>query len=118
MNRWSWHRTQVPLLALLLGLGMSLFLVQGSVMAAEMTVADDGAHQPPSGCDGCGDGDHKDMNAGTCLPVCESAAQGMLSGEPVALPPASGTSFQAAYLVLGGRYHSPDHRPPKILTLG
>ena len=39
MKRWSWHQTRVLLLAILLGLGMSLSFVQGSVMAAAMAVA-------------------------------------------------------------------------------
>ena len=118
MKRWSWHRARVLLLAALLGLGMSLSLVQGGVMAAEMAVATDGAHHGPSGCDGCGGGDHKDMNAGICLSACGSAAQGLLPAEPAAQPPASGASFQAVYLLLDGRFNRPDHGPPKTLTLG
>ena len=118
MRCWSWHRTRALLLAVLLGLGMNLSFVQGGLMAAEMAVAADGAHHGSSGCDGCGSGDHKDMNAGTCFAVCGSAAQGLMSGELLTLPPASRASFQVARLVLGGRSHSPDHGPPKILTLG
>jgi hypothetical protein len=41
---------------------MSLSLVQGSVMAAEMAIAADGAHHGPSDCDGCGGGDHEGMD--------------------------------------------------------
>jgi len=118
MKRWSWHRTRVLLLAVLLGLGMSLSFVQGGVMAAAMAVGADGAGHGPSGSDGCGGGDHNDMNAGTCLTVCASAAQGLMSGELLTLPPASRASFQVARLALGGRSHSPDHGPPKTLTLG
>jgi hypothetical protein len=117
MKRWSSHRTRVLLLAVLLGVGMSLFFVQGGVMAAEMAVAADGAHHGPSGCDGCGGGDHK-ADAGMCLSVCGSAAQGLVPGEPVALPPASRATFQAVHLLLDGRSNSPDHGPPKTLTLG
>ena len=118
MKCWSWHRTCVLLLAVLLGLGMSLSFVQGSVMAAEMAVAPDGAHHGSSGCDGCGGGDHKDMDAGTCLTVCGSAAQGLMSGELLPLPSASRTGFQVAQLLLSGQSHTPDHGPPKTLTLG
>jgi hypothetical protein len=117
MKRWSWHRTRVLLLAVLLGLGMSLSFVQGGVMAAEMAVAADGAHHGTSGCDGCGGSDHE-TDADMCLSVCGSAAQGLLPGEPAALSPASEASFQLARLLLGGRSHSPDHGPPKTLTLG
>jgi hypothetical protein len=117
MKRWSWHRTRVLLLAALLGLGMSLSFVPGSVMAAEMAVAADGAHHGASGCDGCGGSDHH-TDAGMCLSVCGSAAHGMLPAEPAALLPASRASFQAVRLVFGGRSHSPDHGPPKIFTLG
>jgi hypothetical protein len=118
MKRWSWHRRRVLLLAVLLGLGMSLSFVQGSAMAATMAVAADGAHHGSSGCDGCGGGDHKDMNAGTCLTVCASAAQGLISGELFPLPPACRTGFQVAQLLLSGQFHTPDHGPPKTLTLG
>src|ERR687891_1085983 len=117
MKRWSWHRTRALLLAVSLGLGMSLSFVQGSVMAAGIIVAADGAHHGPSGCDGCGGGDHK-ADAGMCLSVCGSPAQGLVPGEPVALLPASRANFQAVWLVVGGRCHSPDHGPPKTLTLG
>lgn len=118
MKRWSWHRTRVLLLAVLLGLGMSLSFVQGSVMAAAMAVAADGAHHAPGDCDGCGGGDHMNADAGACLTLCGFAAQAMLRAEPVALPPASRAIFQVARLVIGGRSHRPDHGPPKPLTLG
>jgi hypothetical protein len=118
MKRWTWHRTRVLLLAVLLGLGVSLSFVQGSVIAADMAVAADGAHHGPSGCDGCGAGDHNDMNAGTCLAVCVPVTQGLMSGELLTLPSASRTGFQVAQLLLSGQFHTPDHGPPKILTLG
>jgi hypothetical protein len=117
MKRWSWHRTRVLLLAVCLGLGMSLSFVQSSVMAMDMAIATDGAHHGPSDCDGGGGSDPK-SDAGMCLSVCGSAAQGVLPGQLTALPPASRAAFQAARLLLGGRSHSPDHGPPKILTLG
>jgi len=118
MKRWFWHRTRVLLLALLLGLGMSLSFVQGIVMAAGMAIAAGEAHRGPSGCDGCGGGDHKDMKAGICPSICGSAAQGLLPGEPPALPPASRATFETVRLLLDGRSNSPDHGPPKTLTLG
>ena len=117
MKRWSWHRTRVLLLAVLLGLGMSLSFVQGGVMAAEMAVAADGTHHGTSGCDGCGGSDHE-ADAEMCLSVCGPAAQGLLPGQQAALSPASEASFQLARLLLGGRSHTPDHGPPKTLTLG
>jgi hypothetical protein len=97
---------------------MSLSFVQGSVMAATMAVAADGAQHGSSGCDGCGGGDHKDMNAGTCLTVCGSAAQGLMSGELLTPRSACRTGFQVAHLRISGQSHTPDHGPPKILTLG
>jgi hypothetical protein len=117
MKRWSSHRTRVLFLAVLLGLGVSLSFVQGSVMAVAMSVAADGAHHGSSGCDGCGGGDHE-TDADMCLSVCGSAAQGLLAGEPAALSPASEASFRVARLLLGGRSHTPDHGPPKTVTLG
>ena len=118
MKRWSWHRTRVLLLAVLLGLGMSLSFVQGGVMAAAMAVGADGAGHGPSGSDGCGGGDHNDMTAGTCLTVCASVAQGLISGELLPPPSTSRTALQIAQLRLSGQSHSPGHGPPKSLTLG
>jgi hypothetical protein len=86
-------------------------------MAAEMAVSAEAGHTGSNDCDGCGGGDHK-TDAGMCLSICGSAAHSMLPGEPVALPPASRASFDAVHLLIGGRSHSPDHGPPKILTLG
>jgi hypothetical protein len=118
MKRWPWHRTRVLLLAVLLGVGMSLSLVQGSVMAAEMAITANGAHDGSSGCHGCDGGDHQGMEAGACLAVCPSAAQGLMPAELLMLPPASRTNFQIARPQLSGEFHSPDHGPPKTLTLG
>jgi hypothetical protein len=117
MQRPSWHRPRVLLLALLLGLGTSLSGVHSGVMAAEMTVTADEAHDRQGGCDGCGGGGHEGMDAGTCLAVCGTAAQGLIFGELLTLPSASRTAFELAQLLLSGQSHSPDHGPPKILTL-
>ena len=117
MSGWSRHRTRALLLAVLLGLCISLSFVQGSLMAAEMALAADGGHHGPSGCDGCGGSDHEAMDAGTCLAVCGSATQGLMPGELLTLPSASRTDFQSTRLHLSGQFHSPDHGPPKILTL-
>lgn len=111
------HRIRALLLTLLLALGMSLSFVQGGLMAAEMAISAEAGDPGPSGCDGCG-GDDGKMDAAMCLSVCGAAAQGMPPGEPVALPSASRASYQALHLLLGGRSHSPDHGPPRILTLG
>jgi hypothetical protein len=117
VKHWSWHRTRVLLLTVLLGLGMSLPFVHGKVMLAEIAVAADCAHHGPSGCDSCGGGDHKHTDAGICLAVCGSAAQGLMPGELLALPAALRAGFQVAHLLVSGQSHSPDHGPPKILTL-
>ena len=111
------HRIRALLLTLLLALGMSLSFVQGGLMAAEMVMSAEAGEPGPNGCGGCG-GDDGKIDAGICLSVCGAAAQGLPPGEPVALPPASRASFQAVHLLLGGRSHSPDHGPPKIVTLG
>ena len=118
MSGWSRHRTRALLLAVFLGLGMSLSFVQGGVMAVETAFAADDAHHGPSGCDGCGGSDHEGMDAGTCLAVCGSATQGLMPGELLTLPSASRTDFQSTRLHLSGQFHSPDHGPPKILILG
>jgi hypothetical protein len=117
MKGWPGHRVRVLLLALLLALGMSWSFVQAGLMAAEMAVLPEASHTGPTDGDGCTGSDHK-ADAGLCLSLCGSAAHGMLPGEPVALPPASRAGFEAVHLLLGGRSHSPDHGPPKILTLG
>ena len=118
MKRWSWHRTRVLLLAVLVGLGMSLSFVQGSMMATAMAVGADGADHGRSGCDSCDGGDHNDMNAGTCLTMCASAAQGPISSDLLPLPSASQAGVQVAQLFLSGQFHSPDHGPAKILARG
>ena len=118
MKRTTWQLTQTLLLAVLLGLGMSLSFVQSGVVAVKMAVAADGAHHGPSGCDGCGRVDHEGMDAGTCLAVCGTAAQGLMPVELLSLPSASRPAFQVAPSFLSGQFHSPDHGPPKIVTLG
>jgi hypothetical protein len=117
MKGWPGHRLRILLLALALALGMTVSLVQAGLMAAEMVISAEAGGGGPSGCDGCG-GDDGKMDAATCLSVCGSAAQGMPPGDPVTPPPASRASFQVVHLLLGGRSHSPDHGPPKILALG
>jgi hypothetical protein len=112
------YRIRAFLLTLLLAFGMSLSFVQGGLMSAEMAVSTEAGHAGPGGCDGCSGGEDGQTDAGMCLSVCGSAAHGMPPGEPPAQPAASGASFQAVHLLLGGRCHSPDHGPPKILTLG
>ena len=115
MKRWSGHGTRILLLAVLLGLGISLSWVQGGGMTAEVAFATDGACHGPGGCDGC---DHDGMGAGACPAICGSAAQGLMPLELLTQPPASRTDFEIVRLHLSGRFHSPDHGPPKILTLG
>ena len=117
MKGWPGHRIRVLLLPLVLALGMSLSVVQGSLMAAEMAVSAEAGHTESNDCEGSGCSNHK-ADAGMCLSVCGSAAHGMLPAEPLAPSPASQASFQGVRLLLGGRSHSPDHGPPKILTLG
>jgi hypothetical protein len=113
---WSWDRTRALLLALVLGVAMSVTLVQGGLMAAKMGVAAEGFG--PSGCDGCG-GDHDtDADISTCLSVCGSAAHGLLPGEPVALFSTVRAGFWISRLVVAGRTTRPDHGPPKLLTPG
>jgi hypothetical protein len=118
MKRWSWHRTRVLFLAILLGLGMSLSLVQGGVMAAEMAIAADDAHHGPSGCDGCGGGVQQGMNASTCLVLCGIVVQALVPAELLTLPSAFRIGFQVARLHLSSQFDSPEHGPPKILILG
>jgi hypothetical protein len=113
MKRWSRHRTCALLLAVFLGLGMSLSSMQGGVMAAEMAIAADGVHHEPSGCHGCGGGDHEAMDAGTCLAVCGTAAQVLIPGELLTLPSASRAALQLAPSLLSGQSHTPDHGPPR-----
>jgi hypothetical protein len=117
MKRWSWHGTQALLLALLLGLGMSLSVFHDRLMAAEMAVMADDAHHRQGGCASCC-GHHEGMDADTCLAVCGTAAQGPMPEQLLTLPPASRSDVQIARLHLSGQSHSPDHGPPKILTIG
>jgi hypothetical protein len=114
VTHWPWDRTRALLLALVLGVAMSVASVQGGVMAAEMAVAAEPSG--PCGCDGCS-GDH-DADISTCLSACGSASHGLLPGEPVALFSTVRADIRTARLVVGGRTTRPDHGPPKILTLG
>jgi hypothetical protein len=109
------QRLRALLLALLLAFGMSVSLVQASLMAAEMAFSAETAQPCPHGCNGCGD--DGDRDAGTCLSVCASAAQGLLPGEPAAVSAASRASFELGHLVLRGPSYSPEPGPPKTLTL-
>jgi hypothetical protein len=118
MKRWSWHRTRILFLAFWLGLGMSLSVVQGGAMAVEMTLAADHVHHGPNGCDGCGGGDHNNMNASSCLAVCGTASPGLTPEELLTLLSVSRTDLQSARLSFSSQFHSPDHGPPKILSLG
>jgi hypothetical protein len=117
MKGGSGHRIRALFAALVLALGMSLSVVQGDLMAAEMAVSADAGHAGSSDCDGCGGSDHK-TDAGMCLSVCGSVAHGLVPAELVVSPPASRASFRAVYLLLDGLSNSPDHGPPKTLTFG
>ena len=117
MRRTLSHRLHLLVLATFLGLGMSVSAVQAGIMSAQTEIA---AMLPEPGsdeCARCDGGDEGRVDVGSCLSVC-GAAHALLPGEPAALPSASRASFQARYLVLGGRSHSPDPGPPKPLTLG
>jgi len=117
MKRWPGHRMRILLLALLLALGMNLSFVQAGVMAAEMAFSAKAGHAGPGDCDACSGGDDT-ADASTCMSVCGTSAQGLLPGEPAALPSAFRATFRASRFVVGGHVSSPDHGPPKILTLG
>jgi hypothetical protein len=117
MKGWSWHRSRVLFLAVWLGLSMSMSFVKGSVMAAEMAIFATSGDQGPSNCAGCGGSGHKNADAGICLSVCGSAAHVLMPADPAALPSASRTVFEGAHLLVSGQTSSPDHGPPKILTL-
>jgi hypothetical protein len=118
MKSWLGHRIRVLLSALALALGMSLAALQGGLMAVEMAVTADGCHHAPSRCSTCGGTDHQDMDGSTCLAFCATVAQGLVPGELLTLPSASRKDFHTARLHLSDQFHSPDHGPPKTLTLG
>jgi hypothetical protein len=109
------HRLRGLLLALFLALGMSLSLVHGSLMAAEMAVSVGAAQPCTDGCEGCGDGEG-DLDTGTCLSLCGSAAQGLPPAQALALHAASRSSLEAMRSVLGRHSHGPDPGPPRPLT--
>jgi hypothetical protein len=110
------HRIRALLLALLVALGMSLWFVQGTVMAAAMAVPSDACHHGSSGCDGCsGDGD---PDSRRCLALCATAAQALLPGELLIPRPGSRARFQAPDRCPGGCSYRPAHGPPKALAPG
>jgi hypothetical protein len=118
MDRWSLPRTRILLLAVLVELSMSWSPVQGGAMAVEMTLAAGHVHHGPNGCDGCGGDDHNNMNAASCLAVCGAASPGLTPEELLTLLSVSRTDLQSARLSFSSQFHSPDHGPPKILSLG
>jgi hypothetical protein len=97
---------------------MSLSFIQASVMSGKMAISAEMAKPGSNGCHSCDGDDYGGADTGTCTAVCGPAAQGLMSGELLTLPSASRTGFQVARLLLSGQFHSPDHGPPKILTLG
>jgi hypothetical protein len=117
MKRGSRHRWRVLILAVWLGLSMSLSFVKGSVMAAEMAISAESGHRGPSDCDGCGGSGHKNADVSICLSVCGSGSLVLMPAHPAALPSASRPVFEIAHLIVSGQTSSPDHSPPKILTL-
>ena len=118
MNGWPRHGIRTLVLALVLALGMSLSVIQGGLMTAEMAVAADGADHGAGGCGGCGGGDHQGIDTGICLTICGTTAQGLMPGELLTPPSASRMRLQVARLHLSGQFYSPEHGPPKIIILG
>jgi hypothetical protein len=118
MKQRTSHRTQALLLAVVLGLAMSLWFAPGSAVATEIAVAADPAHRGPCGCAGCGGGDHEDIDVGACMAACGIAAQGLVPGELLTPRSASRADFQITQLHLSGEFHSPERGPPKVVTLG
>ena len=116
MRRWSWHRTRVLLLALLVGVGMSLSFSHPSAMSVKMTLAAEMADSGSDGCHGCDGDGGADMVR--CPSLCASPAQGLLPGEPADLPLATPAGCQIAHLLVTGHTSSPDPGPPKLLILG
>jgi hypothetical protein len=105
-------------MALLLGVGMSLSLVQASAMAAKMAVTGVMTTPGSGACDGCADDGPDGVDLSSCLAACGAALHGLLPGEPADLPAAFRAGIDTTYLLFSGRMIAPEHGPPKILILG
>jgi hypothetical protein len=109
---------RVLLLAVVLGVGMSLSFSQASAMRAKMAIATEMAHAGSDGCHGCVGDDHGGADMSGCLSLCASAGQGLLPEEPTDLVAASGAGLEIAHMLVSGHATTPDHGPPKRLILG
>jgi hypothetical protein len=112
----------VLLLAVVLGVGMSLSFNQASAMLAKMAIATEMAHAGSDGCHACAGDDHGGADtlsclSFSCLSLCASAAQGLLPEEPADLVAASGAGLEIAHMLVSGHATTPDHGPPKLLIL-
>ena len=114
----SGPRIRAFLVTLIAASGMAFWLVQGGETAAETAAPAEPADCAALSCDGCGAGGHGEAGSGACLALCAAAAQAILPAELPAPPPASQAAFQAPAVSSDGRSYSPDHGPPKFLTLG
>lgn len=96
---------------------MSLFFVQASAMAAKMGIAASMTTSGSDCCQGCDGADSDGVDLSSCPAVCGAAVQGLPPAEHAHLPRASRAVFNTIDLVFDGRTNTPDHGPPKILTL-
>jgi hypothetical protein len=97
---------------------MSLSYVQTSAMAVEMGIAAPMSTSGSDDCHGCDDGDLDGADLSSCLAVCGAAVQGLPPAQSADLPQASQSDLYTVDPVFSGRTNTPDHGPPKLLTLG
>ena len=105
------------ILALFVGLGMTLSAVQASNMAVKMATSSTGSPSGVVGCDFCGVGDDDGTDVNLCVPGC-------LSTGPVIVPIVTMVHViqrEAGTLVKetspSGLSEIPDPSPPKPLTI-
>jgi hypothetical protein len=109
MNRWFRDRALAVALALVLGLGTSLWPARDGAMATMVAAHAEraGAHQ----CPGCEAGDEAGARPGLCQLVCGAA---MVPVAPAPPPPSTAEAvLRHDALPLLGRISSLDPGPPK-----
>ena len=110
------RRVVVCLLAIVLGIGMTLSAVQASDMTVGMTLAGDMTSSGTGGCDGCGGGDDA-ADSGTCQSLCVSS--GFVLSTPATsarLPDPTPPRLGVAAVPSGAAF-TPDPYPPRPIFL-
>lgn len=118
MKSRCWHRIQAFVLAVALGISMSLIAFQTSAMSPDRAASAGTGEHDGNSCGGCA-GDGGDMDFGACVTMC-------WAGGPVVLPDGSAPLMISRIqqptvpvdVIIGSPAYHPDPDPPKLPILG